>query len=127
MRETLFWFLLYITYVMMQEREKNVSYKSQACKQIYIADILQISWSRTDAFLELIDTLLVTYHPLFELRIKLDDNVSHFALGLDNRSQYITNKSADQVVTDLSWDDIVRCRGFYKTITYYNKRIVKPK
>jgi hypothetical protein len=127
LRETLFWFLLYLTYVQMRERDDATSYKSQACKQIYVSDVIQVSGSWTNEFLELIDTLAVTYHPLLELWIQLDDNMSYFALGLENWIQYITNKTTDQAVIDVSGDDVVRCRGFYKTITYYNRRIVRPK
>jgi hypothetical protein len=127
LRETLFGFLLYLTYVQVQEREQQVAHKSQSMKQIYVADVLQVSGSWTNEFLDMIDTLLVMYHPLLELWIKLDDNMTYFALGLENRSQYTKDKTTDQAIVDVSGDDVVRCRGFYKTITYYNRRIVKPK
>ena len=127
LRETLFGFLLYLTYVQVQEREQQVSHKSQASKQIYVTDVLQVSGSWTNEFLEVLDTLLVMYHPLLELWIQLDDNMTYFALGLENRSQYTKDKTTDQAIVDVSGDDVVRCRGFYKTITYYNRRIVRPK
>gem|GEM_PF-3846140 len=71
---------------------------------------MQISGSRTSTFLEVMDALLVMYHPLLELRIQLDDNMGYFALGVENRSQYTTNKTSDQAITDVSGDDVVRCR-----------------
>ncbi len=111
----------------VQEREQQLSHKSQSIKQIYVADVLQVSGSWTNEFLDMIDMLLVMYHPLLELWIQLDDNMTYFALGLENRSQYTKDKTTDQAIVDVSGDDVVRCRGFYKTITYYNRRIVKPK
>ena len=69
----------------------------------------------------------MTYHTLLELRIKLDDNLNYLSLGTDNRYQFIEKKTHDQLLAEASGDDIVRFRDFLKTISYYNKRIVRPK
>ena len=75
----------------------------------------------------IIDTLSVAYHPLLELWIQLDDNLQYFALGAQNRTKFIDKKNSEQIAADISGEDVVRCRGFLKSITYYNKRIVRPK
>lgn len=127
LKETLFGFLLYVTFLQRKEREDGKTYKSQACKQIYVMDVLQVTAARKHEFLEIVDTLLVMYHPLLELWIELDDNLNYFSLGLDNWKKFTAKKTIDQVYSDVAGDDVVRCRWFYKTITYYNRRVVKPK
>ena len=127
LRETLFGILLYITYLQLQAREKNKDYAVHTIKCFYILDVLQIWQKHLSFFLEVLDTLLVTYHTLLELRIKLDDNLNYLSLGTDNRYQFIEKKTHDQLLAEASGDDIVRFRDFLKTISYYNKRIVRPK
>lgn len=126
LRETLFGFLLYTNYLQSYALEQWTTVTIHAFKQLYILDILHIAPSRVPDFLELIDSLLIAYHPLLNLWMKLDDNMQYFALGVENWLLFIDKKTTDQILSDTSGDDIVRCRGFLKSISYYNKRIVRP-
>lgn len=125
LKETLFGFLLYMTYLQQIEWQSTLTW-TQALMQMYVLDILQISQSRKDEFIDLLEYQLGFYKHLLQLWIKLDDNQQFFWIAYENRSLYAVWKTIDQLVTDVSGDDIVRCRWFYKTITYYNKRLVKP-
>lgn len=125
LKETLFGFLLYISYLQNNE-EKNTPSWTKALMQMYVLDILQISQARKDEFIDLLEYQLRFYKQLLQLWIKLDDNQQFFRIAYENRSLYAVWKTTDQLITDVSGDDIVRCRWFYKTITYYNKRLVKP-
>lgn len=127
LRETLFGLLLYVTYVQQQERQTEQDLEVGLFKRLYVSDILQCSTAWVDAFLEIVDRLLVEYHPLLELWTRLDDNEQYFALALENRKQFVVQKNNEAIMNSITGDDVVWCRGFLKTITYYNRRIIRPK
>jgi hypothetical protein len=75
----------------------------------------------------LIEQLVVRYHPILSQWIALDENKDYFKIGKNNRINYINNKSEDQITGETIGEDVIRFRGYVKTISYYNKRYLIPK
>lgn len=127
LRETILGFLLFYYFLQQESSDTGEKPSFQALKKIYCIDVLNLSEQYYRYFDGMIEHLIITYHSLFDPRINLDDNTSFLAIGVANRKSYSKGKATDQLATDLSGDDVVRFRGFLKSITYYNKRYIIPK
>jgi hypothetical protein len=125
LKETLFGFLLYITFLTSQTKKEHM-HLIDALIHIYIVDVLQITQWRKDELKELLHYQISYYAHLLSLWIKLDDNGQFFAIAYENRQFFIAGKTVDTIMHTVSWEDVVWLRGFFKTITYYNRRFVKP-
>lgn len=122
MRETLFWFLLYIKFLEQQNNKNNI----ESLIKIYIQDIINIGTENNKAFEDIIQTLLKTFSTILLKRISIDDNKEVFILLWDNRTKFIENKKTEEIVKSISWEDIIRFKWFLKNINYYNKRFIIP-
>ncbi len=124
MRETLFGYLLYRTY--LDTSVKNASLKKELISHLYISDILMLSNEEKVVFEGMIDHLLDSFKDLLKSWIVLDENQEFFALWHSNRTTFIQDKNNKQLLEEIKWEDIVRFRWFLKNISYYNKRYVMP-
>ncbi len=127
LRETLFGYLLYYTYLLTQETTTWVSYKLTALKKIYVLDVLNISEHHFVSINAVIEHMAIRYHPLLTQWISLDDNKGFFNVGANNRLRYSEQYNEEQLSIESAGEDIVRLRWYLKAISYYNKRYLLPK
>jgi len=127
LRETLLWFLLYITYLRMEQATKKRDLKIQMVFYIYIRDVL---WITPDLYQEFHDSLESWYRYCEEIlkeRIILDDNHEFLKLISANWKSFVAKKTINMIKKSLVWEDIIWFRWLLKNITYYNKRFLIPK
>lgn len=127
LRETIFGFLLYYTYLLGQEASSGISYKLAALKKIYILDVLNISEHHYIEMSAVVEQMVIRYHPLLTQWIGLDDNKGFFGVWANNRIRYCENYTEEQLIAESAGEDIVWLRGYLKAISYYNKRYLLPK
>lgn len=127
LRETLFGYLLYFTYLLAQENATGINYKLAAFKKIYVLDVLNVSEHHFAAINGVIEHMALRYHPLFTQRISLDDNKWFFNVWATNRLRYGEKYNEEQLIVESAGEDIVWLRGYLKAISYYNKRYLLPK
>ncbi len=127
MRDTLFWFLLRYTYVQQEARDAKVNLHLPVLKKIYIIDVLNISEIYYTQFEAMIEQLVIRYEPILTQWIKMDDNQKYFWIGVGNWISVTDGKKDDQIIAEISGEDIIWFRWYLKTISYYNKRYVIPK
>ncbi len=127
LKDTLFGFILYYTYLWEQSEKNGHSYLAEDLfLKIYIIDVLNIAEEYYPFFAALIKELATTWKPLWSLWISLDDNAAYFQIGYENRKFFILNKSAEDIMTGVVGEDIIWLRGYLKNIRYYNIRFVVP-
>ena len=146
-RETLQWFLLYITFLSLEENKQDNlaknsnstkgkgvlhnehNLKIQIIKRIYITDILNINTpeEHRQQLTKLLDIMYDQFKDILEQRISVDDNKDFLRVGMENRSSFVEWKKEEEIIKKISWEDIIRFRWFLKNITYYNKRFLIPK
>ncbi len=123
LKETLFGFFLYITYIIRKWIKED---QLQAIFDIYIKEILMIQ-TESHLFFKLFMDLIWKFKDILVYRTKLDNNETFLSYGFENwTSFWIANKGKD-IVWKLRWEDLLRFRWYLKNISYYNKRFVIPK
>lgn len=127
MRDTLFGFLLRYTYVQKEARDAKVDLHLQVLKKIYIVDVLNIADIYYTAFENVIEQLVIRYHPMLTHWIEMDDNQKYFSIAVGNRISATDGKKDEQILAEVAGEDVIWFRGYLKTISYYNKRYVIPK
>lgn len=121
MMETVFWLLLYMTYLKSEWNNK----KLDELYDIYCIDVLNLSKDYTKQVRERIENLESQFKEILTLRVELDDNKKFFKIASMNWSNFInTNEDIYKLV---SWEDVLWFKWFLKNITYYNKRYLIPK
>lgn len=126
LRETLFWYLLMITFIKQKEREDGVYYGHSLLSRLYINDVLLIPIDKREDFHGYLDEVLLSFDTLLEKRLPLDENISYVTIWFNNRVWFIDSSSSEAVLESVTWEDIVRMRWYLKNITYYNKRYIRP-
>lgn len=127
MRDTLFWILLYTTYLLTLGQENNKVYNIQLINRIYCLDVLWVSEEYVNQFLVIIDILSLSYFQILKTWINIDDNKEYLSLAAENWQLFIDWKSDEKILTEIAWEDIIWFKWFLKNITYYNKRYLIPK
>ena len=122
LRETFFGFLLYIKFLEQQNKKNNI----ESLIRIYIQDIINIQTEYKEVFEETIKSLLERFWGILQKRVSIDDNKEVFILLWNNRIKFIENKSSEEIIKSISWEDIIRFKWFLKNINYYNKRFIMP-
>jgi len=82
MRDTLFGFLLRYTYLQKEARDAKVDLHLEVLKKIYIIDVLNISDVYQGAFENMLEQLVIRYHPILTQWISMDDNQKYFSIGV---------------------------------------------
>lgn len=121
-RETLLGLLLYIKFLEKQNKKNNI----ESLIKIYIQDIINIQTQHKQVFQDIINWLLNKFWNILQKRISIDDNKEVFELLSTNRTKFIENKTPEDIVKSINWEDIIRFKWFLKNINYYNKRFVMP-
>lgn len=125
-RETLFGFMIYLTYLRDEANTKNISIDTELLIKLYIQDILNIDEYYQHKIAEIINDLQADFNEIIKHRIEIDDNKDYLKIGYDNRISFSGNKSLEETKKKIISEDIIRFKGFLKNITYYNKRFLMP-
>jgi len=126
LRETLFGYVLYMTYLTQAETSKKLNLKKQLIDHLYISDILMVWNMYKQPFEHMIAHVMHSYKDLLQKWISLDENKEFFEVGKTNWIDFIQEKNMRELLQEIKWEDIVRFRWFLKNISYYNKRYVVP-
>lgn len=127
LRNTLFWFALYLKFLEKKERESWKDLNISALKKIYIMEILFLSEEYYYIAEKIIDDILIKYDDILSEWLNIDDNSSYLILAYDNWINFIFEKSSQQILSEVMWEDIIWLRWFFKNITYYNKKYLLPR
>jgi len=125
-RETLFGFLIYLTYIHDEANKKNITIDTNLLIKLYIQDILNIDEYYHHKITDSINTLQADFNEIIKHRIEIDDNKEYLKIGYDNRIVFSSNKSIAETKKKIISEDIIRFKGFLKNISYYNKRFLMP-
>ncbi len=125
-RETIFWLLIYLTFIRDLSQDKKNDIHSDLLIKIYVQDILHIDEYYHQKLITIINTLQADFNEIIKHRIEIDDNKEYLKIGYDNRSAFVINKSLEDIKKNIISEDILRFKGFLKNISYYNKRFLMP-
>lgn len=124
-RETLFGFLIYLTYLKDEAKEKNIH--TDLLLKLYVQDILNIDAYYHSKIIDIISVLQADFNEIIKHRIEIDDNHDYLRIAYENWIFFSKgNKSLEEIKKNIISEDIIRFKGFLKNITYYNKRFLMP-
>lgn len=127
LRNTIFAFCLYYTFVSKEEINLNKDLKLDELKKIYITEILLISSDDYNIFENILDKLIYDYIDFFKEWLNIDDNKMHFKLAYDNWINFLKENKNDDIFGKVMWEDIIWFRWYLKNVSYYNKKFVIPR
>lgn len=123
LKETLFGFLLYLTYIVSCEQAHQKNYSSDLLIRLYCESVLP----NMPELIATIENIWQEYREMLDLWILLDDNQDYMYIGFNNWTIWLEQHGATrQSLTLLTDEDCLWLRGYYKHITYYNKRFLIP-
>lgn len=125
-RETLFGFLIYFTYLRDEVNTKKNTIDIELLIKLYIQDILNIDEYYHHKITGIIKDLQADFNEIIKHRLDIDDNKEYLKIGYDNRTSFSGNKSIEETKKKIISEDIIRFKWFLKNITYYNKRFLMP-
>ena len=125
-RETLFGFLIYFTYLRDEINTKKNTIDIELLIKLYIQDILNIDEYYHHKITGIIKDLQADFNEIIKHRLDIDDNKEYLKIGYDNRTSFSGNKSIEETKKKIISEDIIRFKWFLKNITYYNKRFLMP-
>lgn len=123
-RETLFGFLIYLTYIRDESGDKKAN--AALLLKLYVQDILNIDEYYHAKIIAIIDDLQADFNEIIKHRIEIDDNKDYLKIGYENRMSFANGKTLEDIKKKIISEDIIRFKGFLKNITYYNKRFLMP-
>lgn len=121
-RETLFGYLLFQTQIKKSKKEAT----AKSLRQTYIEEILHIKKQKWEQREKVISSIEKEMAPFLEIIITTDDNNDFLRIGIESRTAFIENKKNKELEKPLSGEDILRMYGYFKNITYYNRRFLLP-
>jgi len=125
-RETLFGFLIYLTYLRDETNTKNIKIDTALLTKIYIQDILNIDEYYHHTIANIINDLQADFNEIIKHRIEIDDNKDYLKIGYDNRISFAGKKSIEETKKKIISEDVIWFKWFLKNISYYNKRFLMP-
>ena len=125
-RETLFGFLIYLTYLRDEASRKNNSVDTELLIRLYVQDILNIDEYYQHKIGDIINDIQADFNEIIRHRIEIDDNKDYLKIWYDNRLLFSGNKSLEETKKKIISEDIIRFKWFLKNISYYNKRFLMP-
>lgn len=127
LRDTIFWFLLYLKYMEIKNIDFKSDIKMNLLKKIYILDVVWISDEYLDVFVKVIDEIVIKYSDILTKWINIDDNKQYLKIWEENRKDFVDTKTEETIFADIGGEDIIWFRWFLKNITFYNKRYLISK
>ena len=123
-RELLPGFLLYYHFIAQQNKKLKKTQNIQILLKIFLLDILGIDAALYSEMKKIVEQLLEEFSFAFVLFAEFDDNKAFFYLLRENWKNVVKDKEAGQIT--FPPEDVLRLRGTFKHITYYNKRYLIP-
>ncbi len=121
-RETLLWFLLYLT-----KTSNNDYLKTNFFIDLYNKNIIHISDNWIKSFNNIINNLYENHKHILKEIINIDDNPDFLRMGDENRKRFTKKTPIPDIKKQITGEDYLRFKGYLKNITYYNKRFFIPK
>lgn len=124
LRETLFGYLM----VQIEIKKSKKELYPDILRQIYLSEILHIGGDKREEskikkiILEIEDEL----KPFLEIVATTDDNPDFLKIGIESRSWFVEIGKDNNFEKELTGEDSLRMYGYFKNITYYNKRFLLP-
>lgn len=127
-KDTVFGLYLYTAYIQKQTNSDPDVDKIDlvALYRLYCTDILHLSEEFVADVSLLLKKVYKTYSEVLADRVQVDDNEEFLKLAYENRQIFTKNKQVEDILHDISGEDIVWFKGFLKNISYYNKRYIIP-
>ena len=124
MRETLLGYLLFQTQV--KKSKKNI--KSELISDVYVNEILHIETPQQGKIFRqsILEEIELDMKVFLDIIVTMDDNEDFIRIGIDSRKEFINGKKDEDIEKEFSGEDILRIGGYFKNITYYNKRFLLP-
>jgi len=124
MRETLLGYLLFQTQI--KKSKKNI--KSELISNVYLNEILHIETAQQGKIFRqtILDEIELDMKEFLDIIVTMDDNEDFIRIGIDSRKDFISGKKDEDIQKEFSGEDILRISGYFKNITYYNKRFLLP-
>jgi hypothetical protein len=126
LRDTLFGYLLYLTFVVQKHRSTIRDQEVLILNTVYFRDVLNVNDEFLPFFHAMIEDLYLKYEHILSKWIGVDDNKWFLELGANNWINYTQNKSNKAIFVNIQWEDIIWLRSYLKSITFYNKRYIIP-
>lgn len=126
LKETLFWFILYMQYILSCEESHQKNYHSDELIDIYCRTILPGNEETIQILADAIRDILADYKDILVLRTLLDDNQDYMYIWFNNRNTRIEQRDVSNFQESLTDEDTIWFLWYLKHITYYNKRFLIP-
>jgi len=126
LRETLFWFFLYMKFLYDEEKSQKKSFHLDLLKDIYINEVLWIADFYKFKIKKILDLLYEEFSDILEVWTLMDDNIPFMHIAFENWLIFIEWRTHEYVLKSIVGEDTIWFRGFLKNITYYNKRFLIP-
>lgn len=107
-RETLFGFLIYFTYLRDEVNTKKNTIDIELLIKLYIQDILNIDEYYHHKITGIIKDLQADFNEIIKHRLDIDDNKEYLKIGYDNRTSFSGNKSIEETKKKIISEDIIR-------------------
>ena len=124
-KETLFGYLIF--QIGIKKSKKNL--RLDLINKIYISEVLHIEEYKKDKenrFETIISELETDMRRFLEIIITTDDNPDFLRIGIESRTTFIETQKSNDFEKGLTGEDSLRMYGYFKNITYYNKRFLLP-
>jgi hypothetical protein len=106
-RETLFGFLIYLTYLRDETNKKNINIDTELLVKIYVQDILNIDEYYLHKITAIINDIQADFNEIITYRIEIDDNKDYIKIGYDNRIFFSNNKNIEEIKKKIISEDII--------------------
>ncbi len=107
-RETLFGFIIYITYLRDAASIKNTTIDTELLMKYYIQDILNTDEYYHKKLSNIINNLQADFNEIIKHWIAIDDNKDYLKIGADNRTHFTANKSLEEIKKKVISEDVIR-------------------
>lgn len=125
-RDTLFGFLIYLTYLQNESIGKKTSLNTDILIKTYIKEILHFDDYYQTEIVRIVSSLQADFNEIITHWIEIDDNKEYLKIGHDNWIIFSGGKTPADIKKKIASEDIVRFKWFLKNISYYNKRFLMP-
>ncbi|MEI7919405.1 MAG: hypothetical protein WCH65_04310 [bacterium] len=104
-RETIFGLLIYLTYLLSESEQKNISIHTDVLINLYIQDILHIDEQYHKKMFSIITSIQADFNEIIKYWIEIDDNKEYLKIGYTNRVNFVGNKTPTEIKKKIISED----------------------